>query len=103
VTEVVDTYEHATERRPLWIVVCQGWAWRYLIDVTGEATEGRVPAATQRATNAEIDGTGFFRGLVRGERGYALAHTSAWTSERWPRLDIHASTARETWIFRRVD
>ena len=103
VVEVQDLYDNAKTRRPKWIVLSEGWAWRYLIDVRAGGAEGRVFAPGQIETGSDRDGTGFFSSLMGGRGGYEWAHAAHWPSKFWPRLEIHASTAREIWIFRRID
>jgi hypothetical protein len=100
VEEVQDTFEHATVRRPKWIVVCDGWVWRYLIPPDTKK-HGHIMPPTQIETTTDPDGTGFFQGLYSGRRGYTPVHHAMWTSKAWPRLDIHASTGREVWVFER--
>ena len=103
VTEVEGQYVDAEKRGARFIVVSEGWVWRYLIDLDEwDKTSGKVLPKTQRENSLEKDGTTFFQGLVKGERGFRKVHESLWTSEVWPRLDIHASTAREIWIFERA-
>jgi 4-amino-4-deoxy-L-arabinose transferase-like glycosyltransferase len=103
VLEVRDSYEHAESRAPRWLVVSQAWAWRYLVETTSsEQDAARVFAPTHVANGRDVDATVFFRALVRGGRGFVRVHDSVWVSKTWPRLDIHASTAREIWIFERV-
>jgi hypothetical protein len=101
IEEVADRFGNAPARGAKYIVVSEGWAWRYLFDPSTWSKTGRVVPKTQIVTAADEDGASFFQGLRRGERGYHEVHASRWTSELWPRLDIHASTAREIWIFER--
>ena len=100
VTEIVAPFGKADERRARWIVVSEGWVWRYLPDPT-IYTPGYVNPPTQLATETDPDGAGFFPALLRGERGYTRAHAARWDSTLWPRLDMHASLSREIWIFER--
>jgi len=102
IEEKVDRFGAIEGRRPRWIVVSQGWVWRYLLDPHATEAHGRVLPPTQIASGSDPDGTWFFQGLVHGERGYRLAHASTWTSTLWPQLDIHASLSREIWIYERV-
>jgi hypothetical protein len=100
--EVEDDYGNAEKRSARFLVVSEGWVWRYLIDLNEwSATSGKVLPKTQLANSTEEDGTTFFQALVKEKRGFRKVYTAAWTSEVWPRLDIHASTAREIWIFER--
>jgi hypothetical protein len=100
VTEVQDDFVNAEKRGPRFILVSEGWVWRYLIDLRDwSETSGKVLPKTQLENSTERDGTTFFQALVKDQRGFRKVHASTWTSEVWPRLDIHASTAREIWIF----
>lgn len=101
--EVEDTFEHATVRRPKWIVVSEGWVWRYLSDPHALGQHGRMMPPTQLANSSDADATGFFHGLLAEQRGYRWAHVAKWQSDVWPLVDIHASTGREIWIFERAD
>jgi hypothetical protein len=75
--EVQDDFGNAEKRGARFIVVSEGWVWRYLIDLSEwSETSGKVLPKTQ-------------------------LENSTWTSDMWPRLDIHASTAREIWIYER--
>ena len=103
VVEVTDTFERAAVRRPKWIVVSQGWVWRYLSDPRALPPQGHMVPPTQRADRSDTDATGFFQGLLSEKRGYRWAHVAKWESKTWPVIDIHASTGREIWIFERVD
>jgi hypothetical protein len=100
VQEVKDDYVNAEKRGARFIVVSEGWVWRYLIDLTEwSETSGKVLPKTQLENSTERDGTTFFQALVKDQRGFRKAHASLWASDVWPRLDIHASTAREIWIY----
>ena len=75
----------------------------YLIDLDEwAASSGKVLPKKQHENSTELDGTTFFQALVKDRRGFRRVHDAKWTSALWPRLDIHASTAREIWIFERV-
>jgi hypothetical protein len=103
VVEVQGQYTDAETRGARYVVVSEGWVWRYLIDLDEWGTSsGKVLPKAQLQSSTELDGTTFFQGLVGGRRGYRRAHDATWTSATWPRLNIHASTAREIWIFERV-
>jgi hypothetical protein len=102
VEEVVAAYAAVDERHPRFIVISQGWAWRYLIDPDGASEPGHMLAPTQRETSSDAVATAYFHALVDGRHpSYRLAHVSAWTSKAWPALDIHGSTSREIWIYER--
>jgi hypothetical protein len=103
VTEVQDTYANIDRRRPRFVVVSQGWVWRYLLDPQMHLEKGRILPPTQKSTGSEADGSAFFRGLVSGQRGYREAYKATWKSKIFPRIDMHASTGQEVWIYERVD
>ena len=57
VEEVQDRFGRARERAPRFIVVSQGWAWRYLLDPRAWGAEGYILPPTQIATGNDQDGT----------------------------------------------
>jgi hypothetical protein len=100
VEEVVDAYGNAPARGARYIVVSEGWVWRYLIDPRDFPVHGRSLPPTQAATATDALATEYFRALVGGTRDpYRLVHVAGWTSTTWPRFEIHASTSREIWIY----
>ena len=101
ITEVTDEYGHAEARNPRFIVVSEGWVWRYLLDPNVHLPPGRVLPPTQIKTGSDLDGSTFFPALLENRRGFHHVHSSYWTSHFFPRLDFHASTSREIWIFER--
>ncbi len=101
IVEREDAYSRVGGRHPHFIVVSHGFVWRYLLDPHATDEHGRVLPPTQIASGSDVDATRFFQGLMRNSFGYHLAYTSTWTSKTWPRLDIHASTSRDIWIFER--
>ncbi len=101
IAEVEDEYGHAEARNPRFIVVSEGWVWRYLLDPKMQLEPGRVLPPTQIKTGSDLDGTTFFPALLEDHRGFHRVHASRWTSHFFPRLDFHASTSREIWIFER--
>jgi hypothetical protein len=104
VEEVVDAFDHASARGAKYIVVSEGWAWRYLIDPADFPSHGRMLPPTQRETGSDREATSYFKQLTASEYGpYKLAFVAAYESKMWPRIDLHASTAREIWIYERPD
>ena len=103
VEEVLAPFDAASARGPRFIVVSEGWAWRYLIDPDESFGPGRMLAPTQRETVTDADATSYFQALTQGRYGsYRLAHASGWPSKVWPPLVIHASTSRDIWIYERT-
>jgi 4-amino-4-deoxy-L-arabinose transferase-like glycosyltransferase len=101
IEEVVGEYADAPARRPRFIVVSQGWVWRYMLDLGPLQTEGRVLTPQQRGFERDRASQSYFAALHRGEAGYRRAFVSAFESAVWPAVDIHASTTREIRIFER--
>ena len=101
ITEVQDSFGNAEERAPRYIVVSEGWAWRYLLDPNVRLEPGRILPPTQKKTGSELDGSTFFPALLRNERGFHHVHSSKWVSHIFPPLEIHASLSREVWIYER--
>jgi hypothetical protein len=100
VEEKQEAFTSIAARAPRWIVVDEGYGGQILRDANaGPTASGRVFSQMQIATSTNADVTTFFTGLVSGKLGYTRVHLSTWTSTFWPRLDIHASTARDVWIF----
>lgn len=102
VEEVVADYDHAAARGAKYIVVSQGWAWRYLVDPSDWPNDGHMLAPTEQVSSRDREATAYFRALTSGRcDGYELVHVSTWTSKVWPPIDLHASTARDIWIYAR--
>jgi hypothetical protein len=100
VEEVVDAYANASERGARFIVVSEGWAWRYLIDPHDFPAHGFQLAPTQSATVNDASATRYFHELTTSTHApYRIVHVARWTSTTWPRIDLHASTSREIWIY----
>jgi hypothetical protein len=98
VIEMEARFEDIESRRPQWIVVPEAWAWRYRI---GPPPPGRILQASQASRQSDLRAREYFASLYDGTGNYALAHLSDWTSTFWPRVDIHASTARPVRILER--
>jgi hypothetical protein len=100
VEEVVDDYANASERGARFIVVSEGWVWRYLIDPRDFPAHGHQLPPTQAATGNDASATRYFHELTSSTHApYRLVHVAGWTSKTWPRIELHASTSREIWIY----
>jgi hypothetical protein len=103
VEERLAPYGDAAARGPSFIVVSEGWVWRYLLDPDEGLPRGHQLPPTQRETESDAASSAYFRALVRSEYGtYRIVHAAEWRSHLWPPLEIHASTSREIWIYARV-
>jgi hypothetical protein len=104
VEEVVAGYGEPPARAARFLVVPEAWAGRYLAQRLDPAVAGSPRAPPVVLSPADREAGAYFRALRRdGVGGYRLAHTARWQSRVWPRLDIHASTAREVWIYELAD
>jgi hypothetical protein len=102
VLERKDAWDDLANRRPKWISVSNAWAWRFLEDPPTRVPEGRtIPRA--RVLGVDDVTCRYFRSLLAGERGYRVAHISAWSSQLWPDVHIHSSTGETIWTLERVD
>lgn len=106
VTEVQAPLLDVRARDPKWIVACGCYTWRFFErpDVDFDARSGRVVPSTQRADNADPDGTAFFRGLFAMRLGYHLVHDTADVPPSiFPLVKLHASLGCRTFTFLRDD
>jgi 4-amino-4-deoxy-L-arabinose transferase-like glycosyltransferase len=103
VTEVVGAYEDAAARGARWIVVSEGWVWRYTLPWEEIAGGGTALSAVQRGVAGDRASRAFFGDIHAGRGGWRRAHTSRVESRWFPTIGVHASTGCEIRIFRRDD
>jgi len=100
--EIEAPFEAVDQRRPDWIVVSEGWSWRYTmappVSADGSIVLSRAEAALEKDTGARA----FFAALFAGTAGYTEAHAARYDDRFWPSVDIHASTTRTVHILRRT-
>lgn len=102
ITEVEDRLGAIDERRPRWIVVPQGFAWRYLQADRGPDGEGRVLPAIQREHLKDADTTDYVRALFAESAGYRLAARFHYAGNvLFPPRPLHASLATDVFVFER--
>jgi hypothetical protein len=101
VEEVEDAFANAPQRTARFVVVSEGWVWRYLLDPEIKLEGGRELPATQLRTGRDLESAHYFQSLVRSEGAFRWVFTGKYESAIFPRLDIHASTSREIWIYER--
>jgi hypothetical protein len=100
IEEVLGAYGDAAIRRPRFVVLSEGWAWRYLLDPDAFPSHGHMLPPTQREAGSDQAATAYFKALTRGEyRPYKLAHVAQWESRIWPPIELHASTSRQIWVY----
>jgi hypothetical protein len=103
VTEVEDRLSNVAARGPRWIVVPQGFAWRYLQSDHGPDAEGRVLPEIQRVHLQDADTTAYVRALFAEKAGYRLALRAHYAgSALFPPRPLHASLATDVYIFERA-
>jgi hypothetical protein len=95
-------YEAVAQRNPLWIVMSDGWLWRYTSLWPESSDPGRPLSRVQAAARDDIASRTFFKTLLSGAGGYAVAHVSRYDDSVWPSVDIHASTTRTVYVMRRL-
>ena len=101
VVEKQDRLGAIEERRPRWIVVGQGYAWRYLQE-DHATSEGRVLPQAQRTNLADEDTRDYVRALFAERTAYRMAHVSHYTgSALFPPRPLHASLATDVFMFER--
>jgi hypothetical protein len=102
ITEAEGKLSDVAARAPRWIVVPQGFAWRYLQADHGPDQDGRVLPAIQRSHLADADTTDYVRALFAEKAGYRLAaHFHYAGSALFPPRPLHASLATDVYIFER--
>jgi hypothetical protein len=100
--EIQAPFEDVDRRRPDWIVVSDGWSWRYTIPTPATLDGSVVMSPLQAARQKDVRAREFFAALLSGAGDYAEAHVARYDDRFWPRVDIHASTSRTIYILRRV-
>lgn len=87
-------------RKPRWIVVSMGYAWRFLHHAYGD-TGGHLMPLIQRMTLKDRDSTEYMRALFAGNAGYKTAHIAHYAGHPplLPPRPLHASLAVDVWIF----
>lgn len=102
ITEAQGALGDVAARGPRWIVVPQGFAWRYLQPDHGPDAEGRVLPAIQRSQLRDSDTTEYVRALFAEKAGYRLAARFHYGGNAvFPPRPLHASLATDVYIFER--
>jgi hypothetical protein len=100
--EIVAPYADIDRRGPDWIVMSEGWSWRYQMNLEAIPESPLVLSRVQVALKEDREGRAFFSSLFSGRGGYAQAHVARYDDSFWPRVDIHASTTRTIYVFGRT-
>jgi hypothetical protein len=100
--EIEAPFEAVEERRPDWIVVSEGWSWRYTMMPPESPNGSIVLSGAEAVLQRDLGARAFFAALFAGNAGYAEAHVARYDDHFWPRVAIHASTSRTVTILRRA-
>jgi hypothetical protein len=100
VVEVDARYGDIESRRPRFVVVGEGFAWRYLIGVWGGA-DGRVQPLVHRENLADHDETAHFHRLFDHTGAYQTALHARYESALFPIVRMHGSLGAEVFVFER--
>lgn len=102
ITEVEAHYGAIDARNPKYVVVGEGFAWRYLIGEWG-GDGGRVQPLIHKENLADHDARDHFHRLWSGEGRYKTALHAKYESTLFPIVRMHGSLGAEVWIFERRD
>ncbi len=89
-------------RKPQWIVVSMGYAWRFLLESGAPTDRRRLPEIVKASLN-DGDATHYMRALFAGKAGYKTAHLAQYIGHPplLPPRTLHGSLAVDVWIFER--
>jgi len=91
--------EDVMARKPRFVVVGSGFAWRFLED-SRATIEGRMTPQSQRAARSDNGATLYMRALFSDKTEYRVAHIARYAgSALLPPRPLHASLATDVWIF----
>jgi hypothetical protein len=99
--ESEEPFDLVEQRRPDWIVLSEGWVWRYTV-APPDPSIARTMAPIQVARQHDAAARAYFASLFAGTGAYAEAHVARYDDRFWPRVDIHASTTRSIYVFHRT-
>jgi hypothetical protein len=99
--ESEEPYDLVEQRRPDWIVLSEGWVWRYTV-APPDPSIARTMAPIQIERQHDLAARAYFASLFAGTGAYAEAHVASYDDRFWPRVDIHASTTRSIYVFHRT-
>ncbi len=103
VRERQDLLGNIDARRPRFIVVSTGYAWRFMVGPTPEPQQGHLIPSALGAILADEDSTRFMRTLFEQRAGYGVAHHSHYAGfpPLLPPRQLHASLACDIFVFER--
>lgn len=90
-------------RRPRFIVVSTGWAWRFMGRPASATEGGHILPNAQAAILADEDSTTYVRRLFLGDTGYRVAYHAFYRGHGTllPARHLHASLASDVFVFER--
>ena len=102
IEEKQDDLSAIGERRPRWVLVSTGYAWRFLRE-SEQQSGGRLIPESQKMSLHDLDATSHIRTLFASQNGYHAVSVSRYEGhgKLLPRRPLHASLACDIWIFER--
>jgi 4-amino-4-deoxy-L-arabinose transferase-like glycosyltransferase len=101
VTEIEQPFDAVEDRKPEWIVASEAWTWRYVILPPNDPKGAIVLAPQQAERERDVATRAYFASLFHGTGEYEMVYQARYDDSFWPRIDIHASTTRTIFVFRR--
>lgn len=98
VEEVQAPYELSASRPTKWIVLPWGWAWRvyeYRDLTPGQKMQSSIARFREDTTRR------YFHELADQVLGFEFAHGSEYDLHAFPIIDVHGTTGKTIWIFKR--
>ena len=99
IEEVEAPFEQLEQRSARWVVVSTGWIWRWFRGPMPD--KGRLLQPTVERTVTDEPVTRHFRALLESRTAFPIAHESNYDDRVFPRMDVHGTSGRSIWIYRR--
>lgn len=101
IEEIEQPFGKASERGARFVVVSDGWVWRYLLDPRREQGGGLAVPKVHAQTMGDEEGRDYFIRLHEQRAGFVLAYEARFESAFFPPREIHSSTGRAIRIYER--
>lgn len=100
IVEVEAPYGAIAQRKPRFVVVGAGFAWRYRIG-RWDGDAGRVQPVSHSGNLTDTDATAFFQSLFAGTAGYREVLHARREGRVFPTIELHASLGMQVYVFER--
>ena len=101
VQEIEAPFEAVENRQPRFIVVSGFWLLDYLSDDAAMPGAGRIVQPVRQRVLADSAARAYFGALIRGERGYHVAHASNYRAGLWAAPGGYESLGQTIYILQR--